>query len=125
MDNTRGSHRSKERIHVGDGSFYLGTYNDSEANRSMVVSRIVFPRLDATERRFVRSKSREECGRLGRYFFGPTPLRGQESNWLFTEAGRAWTPWFRFYGPEKALFDKTWTMPDMTCSESVQRSDRT
>jgi hypothetical protein len=24
-----------------------------------------------------------------------------------------WFAWFRFYGPEKALFDKSWTMPDI------------
>jgi hypothetical protein len=25
----------------------------------------------------------------------------------------SWFPWFRFYGPEKALFDKSWKMPDI------------
>jgi hypothetical protein len=46
-------------------------------------------------------------------YFGATPPAGHESNWLFTPSGQSWTPWFRFYGPEKALFDKSWTMPDI------------
>jgi hypothetical protein len=46
-------------------------------------------------------------------YFGPTPPVGKESNWLLTPTGERWTPWFRFYGPQKALFDKTWTMPDI------------
>ena len=25
----------------------------------------------------------------------------------------AWFPWFRFYGPEKTLFDKAWKLPDI------------
>jgi hypothetical protein len=24
-----------------------------------------------------------------------------------------WFLWFRFYGPEKALFDKAWRLPDI------------
>ena len=38
---------------------------------------------------------------------------GQESNWLFTPAGKGWWPWFRFYGPEQALFNKTWKLSDI------------
>jgi len=26
---------------------------------------------------------------------------------------KGWFAWFRFYGPEEALFDKSWTMPDI------------
>jgi hypothetical protein len=37
----------------------------------------------------------------------------QESNWIYTQTEKSWFPWFRFYGPEKALFDKSWTMPDI------------
>jgi hypothetical protein len=28
-------------------------------------------------------------------------------------AGKGWFPFFRFYGPDKALFDKSWTLPDI------------
>jgi hypothetical protein len=46
-------------------------------------------------------------------YFGPKAPAGQESNWIYTPPAKSWFPWFRFYGPEKALFDKSWTMPDI------------
>src|SRR5271165_383831 len=46
-------------------------------------------------------------------YFGPKAPAGQESNWIYTPAEKSWFPWFRFYGPEKPLFDKSWTMPDI------------
>ncbi len=46
-------------------------------------------------------------------YSGPMAPAGQESNWLLTPAGQKWFPWFRFYGPEKAIFDKVWKMPDI------------
>ena len=33
--------------------------------------------------------------------------------WLYTAAGQKWFPWFRLYGPEKAVFDKTFKLPDI------------
>jgi hypothetical protein len=44
---------------------------------------------------------------------GPAATAGQESNWIQTPAGEVWFAWFRFYGPEKAVFDKSWKMPDI------------
>ena len=44
-------------------------------------------------------------------YFGPKPPEGMESNWLPT--GEPFFLIFRLYGPEKALFEKTWTMPDL------------
>jgi hypothetical protein len=46
-------------------------------------------------------------------YIGPKSPAGQESNWIQTPEGKSWFPWFRFYGPQKALFDKSWTMPDL------------
>jgi hypothetical protein len=46
-------------------------------------------------------------------YFGPKAPDGQESNWIQTPAGKSWFSWFRFYGPEKAVFDKSWVMPDI------------
>jgi hypothetical protein len=46
-------------------------------------------------------------------YFGPKPPAGKESNWLYTQAGQKWFPWFRFYGPEKPIFDKSWKLPDI------------
>jgi hypothetical protein len=46
-------------------------------------------------------------------YIGPKPPKGKESNWLYTPAGQKWFPWFRVYGPEKAIFDKSWKLPDI------------
>jgi len=46
-------------------------------------------------------------------YIGPKAPVGQESNWIRTPAGKSWFTWFRFYGPEKALFDENWRMPDI------------
>lgn len=46
-------------------------------------------------------------------FIGPKPPRGKESNWLYTPAGQKWFPCFRVYGSEKAIFDKSWKLPDV------------
>ncbi len=46
-------------------------------------------------------------------FFGPAAPQGKESNWVPTDAKRPFELLFRFYGPEKALFEKTWTLSDV------------
>ena len=46
-------------------------------------------------------------------YFGPNPPSGQASNWLYTKPGEKWFPWFRVYGPEKAILDKSWRLPDI------------
>jgi hypothetical protein len=46
-------------------------------------------------------------------YIGPKPPAGEESNWLYTPKGKLWFPWFRLYGPEKAVFDKSWKLPDI------------
>jgi hypothetical protein len=38
---------------------------------------------------------------------------GKDSNWVPTSAAGKFEVLFRFYGPEKALFDKTWMLPDV------------
>jgi hypothetical protein len=44
---------------------------------------------------------------------GPTAPAGKESNWIPTKSGGAFEVLFRFYGPEKPLFDKTWKLGDI------------
>lgn len=46
-------------------------------------------------------------------FFAPKPPQGQESNWIPTDPKGRFEALFRFYGPEKPLFDKTWVLPDI------------
>jgi hypothetical protein len=45
-------------------------------------------------------------------YFGESAPAGLESNWIPT-AGEDFFLLFRFYGPEKAYFDKTFKLPDM------------
>ncbi|WP_342636111.1 DUF1214 domain-containing protein [Rhizobium sullae] len=46
-------------------------------------------------------------------FFGPKARAGKESNWIPTSADGGFEVLFRFYAPEKPLFDKTWVLPDI------------
>ena len=45
--------------------------------------------------------------------FGPLAQDGKDSNWVPTNTGGAFEVLFRFYGPLKPLFDKTWVLPDI------------
>jgi hypothetical protein len=46
-------------------------------------------------------------------YFGPKASAGKETNWVPTSTGGGFEVLFRFYGPEKPLFDKTWKLPDI------------
>jgi hypothetical protein len=46
-------------------------------------------------------------------YFGPTAPPAKESNWVPTSAGGEFEVLFRFYGPEKSLFEKKWRLPDI------------
>ncbi len=46
-------------------------------------------------------------------WLGPEAPEGKESNWIPTKADGRFELLFRFYGPEPALFDKTWVLPDL------------
>jgi hypothetical protein len=46
-------------------------------------------------------------------YFGPKAPEGKEANWVPTDAKGQFEVLFRFYGPEKPLFDKTWKLPDI------------
>jgi len=46
-------------------------------------------------------------------YFAPTAPAGKDSNWVPTNSSGQFEVLFRFYGPEKPLFDKTWKLPDI------------
>ena len=46
-------------------------------------------------------------------FFGPNAPPGREANWVPTDTQGRFEVLFRFYGPEKPLFDKTWVLSDI------------
>ena len=39
--------------------------------------------------------------------------RGKEANWVPTDPPRGFEVMFRLYAPTQALFDKTWSLPDI------------
>ena len=45
--------------------------------------------------------------------FGPAAPNANKANWVPTKAGKPFEVLFRFYGPQKAVFDKTWKLPDI------------
>jgi len=46
-------------------------------------------------------------------YFGPKSPAGKESNWVPTDPNGQFEILFRLYGPEKALFEKTWKLGDI------------
>jgi len=51
-------------------------------------------------------------GSVDIWFASKAPA-GKESNWVPTSADGKFEVLFRFYGPEKPVFDKTWKLPDI------------
>lgn len=46
-------------------------------------------------------------------YLGPQPPAGLDSNWVPTDPARKFELMFRLYAPTKALFEKTWQLPDV------------
>jgi hypothetical protein len=47
-------------------------------------------------------------------YIGPDKPEGDRAkNWIPTEPGRAWFPYFRLYSPKQAFLDQTWVLPDI------------
>jgi len=51
-------------------------------------------------------------GSVDIYFGGKSPA-GKDSNWVPTKSGGQFEVLFRFYGPEKPLFEKTWKLGEI------------
>jgi hypothetical protein len=45
-------------------------------------------------------------------YFGPAKPE-QAQNWVKTNPGKGWFPYFRLYGPKEAYFDKSWQLNDI------------
>jgi len=44
--------------------------------------------------------------------FGPQPPEASDANWVETNPNAGWFVLFRFFGPEREYYDKTWKLPD-------------
>lgn len=123
---------------LGTGSFYFGTFHDSTgkplaggSNYRLHVPANVpvrefwsFTVYSLKTSSFFLNSQRLTLSSLDKdlqknadgsvdIYIGPKPPKGKESNWLYTPAGQKWFPWFRVYGPEKAILDKSWRLPDI------------
>jgi len=45
-------------------------------------------------------------------YFGPKPPAGNDKNWVQTNPGEGWFVLFRFYGPGREYYDRTWKLPE-------------
>jgi hypothetical protein len=123
---------------LGTGSFYFGTFHDHSgkpleggSNYRLHIPAEVPVRefwsvtvYSLTTSSFFLNATRLTLGSLDKELrknadgtvdisFGPKAPEGQESSWLYTQPGEKWFPWFRVYGPEKAILDKSWRLPDI------------
>lgn len=122
---------------LGRASFYLGTWVDDtgralsgDATYRLHVPPHVPARqfwaatvYEGTTAAFVTRAARVELGSHQplRYngdgsvdlYFGPRAPTADEANWLPTPPRQPWFVLFRFYGPEPALFDQSWRLPDV------------
>jgi hypothetical protein len=55
-------------------------------------------------------------------YFGAKQPTGKESNWIPTSAAGEFEILFRLYGPEKALFEKTWRLPDVEQTSAAEKN---
>lgn len=124
--------------HLGESQYYLLTGNDKDGQpldggssyrlhvpaNAPVMQYWSMTVYDRNTHAFIR-----EAPRVGRssqtpglkmnsdgsadIYFGPSAPAGQESNWVPTDVKGRFEVLARFYGPKKALFDKTWKLPDL------------
>jgi hypothetical protein len=124
--------------HLGAGQFYLMTIKDKDGSNFSGAStyRLSVPpnppvRLywsatvyDRATHALIRDQPRSSRSSQSEglkknsdgsvdVYFGPTAPQGKDQNWIPTGTEGQFEVLFRFYGPEKALFDKTWKLPDV------------
>lgn len=122
---------------LGSATFYLGAWRDSEGEllRGDRTYRLPVPpdvpvkqywavtAYDSATACFLRGMPRAGVdsydAQLRRnpdgsvdLYAGPVPPAGQETNWIPTAEDREWFAFFRFYGPERSLFSRAWTLGD-------------
>ena len=83
--------------------------------RSMLPSDQKYPVINSTRSTLKHNKD----GSVDVYF-GPTPPKGMESNWIQTVPGHGFFVLLRLYGPTEAWFDKTWKPGDFEPIEEMR-----
>jgi hypothetical protein len=124
--------------HLGEGQFYLMTIKDkdglnfdgSKSYRLTVPANAPVNQYwsatvyDRATHGLIRDMTRSGRGSQSQglqknadgsadIYFGPKAPAGKDPNWVPTNPSGQFEVLFRFYGPEKPLFDKTWKLPDI------------
>jgi len=124
--------------HLGEGQFYLMTIRDKDGQNfdGSKSYRLIVPAnapvnqywsatiYDRATHSLIRDLPRSGRGSQSQglqknadgsvdIYFGPKAPEGKDSNWVPTNRSGQFEVLFRFYGPEKPLFDKTWKLPDV------------
>tara|TARA_R110002096_G_scaffold44229_7_gene118959 strand:- start:3179 stop:4684 length:1506 start_codon:yes stop_codon:yes gene_type:complete len=86
--------------------FWSFTLYDNQS-RAMLQTDQRFPGVDSNKEGLKQNTD-------GSYdvFFGPTPPKGQENNWIQTDSSKGWNTILRLYGPLEPFYDKTWKPGD-------------
>lgn len=124
---------------TGKGQVYLAAYKDkdsdwlvggrnytlnvpadapAEAFWSLTVYEVSTRTLINNEHEIADRSSRMDLmmnsdGSVDLYIGPDKPEGGKAKNWIPTEAGRAWFPYFRLYSPKRAFLNRTWVLPDI------------
>lgn len=122
----------------GQGSQYIGAYQDSDGNwlTGDHTYRIQLPKnvpanmfwsltvYDNDTRSMIRNEHGRplvgsvhgavpnEDGSFDLYFGADQPKDVPEANWVQTKPGKGWFVYLRLYGPEQPYFDQTWVPGD-------------
>jgi hypothetical protein len=124
--------------HLGQGQYYLMTIKDKDGNAldGGAAYRLNVPAnapvnlywsataYDSATHALIRnqpraSRSSQNVGLQKNadgsvdIYFGSKAPDGKDSNWVPTSPDGRFEVLFRFYGPTKPLFDKTWELPDI------------
>jgi hypothetical protein len=124
---------------TGKGQIYMATYKDADGDwldgGTNYVLRLPpdvpaeafwsFTTYEVSTRTIIQNKHEiadrssrmdllvNEDGSVDLYIGPDKPEGDKAKNWIPTEAGRAWFPYFRLYSPKQAFLDKTWVLPDI------------
>jgi hypothetical protein len=124
--------------HLGEGQYYLMTIKDRQGQRLNGAStyKLNVPAnapvnqywsatvYNGATHAFIRNASRVSRSSQSRdlvknpdgsvdIYFAPKAPSGKDTNWVPTDPNGSFEVLFRFYGPEKPLFDRTWKLPDI------------
>lgn len=100
------SYRLRVPANVPAKQYWAVTAYDLDT--AMLIREMPSPGLDSYNQKMQRNAD----GTFDIYF-GPKAPTGHEDNWIPTKAGAKWFTMFRFYGPDRAVFDKSWKLTDI------------